>query len=151
MEDKLDAAAVIALKLCLNDESHDVRAMAAWALIKAGDKRAGQACLIQLLNRESCVTLKVLNIIDWMGIDTTPYLTAIKALKTSRLDTLVKNNTKFNPTGDAFARMQDYLLHPDKRPSVNRRGEIEKDEELLKKSERHPQDTNGIPYDEKIP
>jgi len=128
-----------------------VRAMAAWALIKAGNKKDGQDCLIQLLNQESYVTLKVMNIIDWMGVDTTPYLPAIKALKTGKADSLVKNNAKLNPTGDAFARMQDFLIHPDKRPAIDQRGEIEKDEDLLDKAEHNLKDANGKPYDEKLP
>jgi len=151
MENKLDSAAVNALKAGLQDESPDVRVMAAWALIKAGDNKDGQECLIQLLNQESYVTLKVLNVIDWMGVDTAPYLPAIESLKTGKADSLVKNNAKLNPSGDAFARMQDYLLHPDKRPPLARRGEIEKDEEFLKKAELNLKDGKGIPYDEKVP
>ena len=86
MEDKLDAAALKALKDCLHDESHDVRAMAAWALIKAGDNQDGQKCLIQLINQRSYATLRVLNVIDWMGVDTAPYLPAIKSLKPFKPD-----------------------------------------------------------------
>ena len=151
MENKLDSAAVKSLKSCLQDDSLDVRAMAAWALIKSGDKKDAQACLIQLLNQESYATLKVLNVIDWMGSDTAPYLPAIKSLRTGKEDALVKNNIKLNPSGDAFARMQDYLLHPDKRPAIDQRGEISKDEELLKMAELNLKDANGKPYDEKIP
>ncbi|MEI7532998.1 MAG: sulfatase-like hydrolase/transferase [Verrucomicrobiae bacterium] len=151
MQNNLDSAAINALQGCLKDESLDVRAMAAWALIKAGDKKNGQECLIQLLNQESYVTLKVLNIIDWMEVDTTPYLPAIKALKTGKADSLVKNNSKLNPTGDAFARMQDFLLHPDKRPAIDQRGEISKDEDLINKAELNLKDANGKPYDEKLP
>ena len=151
MADQLDSAAVKSLKDCLRDESRDVRVMAAWALIKSGDIKDGQACLIQLLQQESDVTLKVLNVIDWMGVDTAPYLPAIKSLKTGKADLLVKNNSKLNPSGDAFGRMQDYLLNPDKRPPVDRRGEIEKDEALLKKAEQNLKDGKGIPYDEKVP
>ncbi len=51
----------------LKDESHEVRAMAAWLLIKTDNHRdEGYACLIQLLQENSYATLKVLNIIDWM-------------------------------------------------------------------------------------
>jgi hypothetical protein len=51
----------------LNDESHEVRAMAAWLLVKVGEKEKGFQCLGDLLRERSCATLKVLNIIDWMG------------------------------------------------------------------------------------
>ena len=144
MEDKLDSVAVKALKGCLNDESHDVRTMAAWALIKSGDKKDGQECLIQLLHQESYATLRVLNVIDWMGVDTAPYLPAIKSLKN------FKDDNK-DDISSGVKRMQAYLLDPDKRNPIDRRGEIEKDEELLKKAVLNLKDRKGIPYDEKVP
>ncbi len=52
---------------CLNDESHEVRAMAAWLLIRSGNKEDGFECLMQLIEENSYAILKVLNIIDWMG------------------------------------------------------------------------------------
>lgn len=52
---------------CLNDESHEVRAMAAWLLIRSGNKTEGFECLMQLIEDKSYATLKVLNIIDWLG------------------------------------------------------------------------------------
>jgi hypothetical protein len=144
MEDKLDAAARKALKDCLHDESHDVRAMAAWALIKAGDNQDGQSCLIQLINQRSYATLRVLNVIDWMGVDTTPYLVAIKLLK------------PFEPGGlddvnEGVNSLRSYLLNPDKKPSLVARGVIAEDEAWLKKAEQHINDKKGIPYDEKVP
>ena len=144
MEDKLDAAALKSLKDCLNDESHDVRAMAAWALIKAGDTQDGQNCLIQLINQRSYATLRVLNVIDWMGVATTPYLPAIKSLK------------PFKPDGpddvkEGINILKNYLLNPDKKPSLVGRGAIEGDEAWLRKAEHHLKDEHGVPYDEKIP
>ncbi len=141
MADKLDAAAVKALKGCLTDESHDVRAMAAWALIKAGNQPDGQACLIQLLQQNSYAALRVLNVIDWMGVDTAPYLPAIKALQ-GHFTQDIQGEVK---------RMQNFLLNPNKRPSVASRGAIEKDEVFLKKAELNLRDAKGIPYDEKVP
>lgn len=151
MEDKLNAAALNALIKCLNDESHDVRAMAAWALIKAGEEKRGQDCLVQLLNQESYATLKVLNIIDWMGVDTAPYLPAIKSLKTGPGDFLMANSKEMNPQGAAFKDMQDYLVNPNERPPILRRSVIQKDEEILRKAEKNLKDANGKPYDEQIP
>ena len=144
MEDKLDAAALKALKNYLNDESHDVRAMAAWALIKAGDIQDGQSCLIQLINQRSYATLRVLNVIDWMGVDTAPYLAAIKSLKPFKPDGLDDVNEGNNA-------MKNYLLNPDKKPSLVGRGAIEEDEAWLRKAEQHLKEANGVPYDEKIP
>ena len=151
MQNNLDSAAINALQGCLKDESLDVRAMAAWALIKAGDKKNGQECLIQLLNQESYATLKVLNIIDWMGVDTAPYLPAIKSLKTGPGDYLMTNNKEMNPQGVVFKDMQDYLVNPDERPPIYRRSVIQKDEEFIRKAEKNLKDANGKPYEEQIP
>jgi arylsulfatase A-like enzyme len=52
---------------CLNDESHEVRAMAAWLLVRSGHKAEGLECLMQMIEEKSYATLKVLNIIDWLG------------------------------------------------------------------------------------
>jgi len=144
MEDKLAPAAVKALQECLHDESHDVRAMAAWALIKAGDQTDGQACLLQLLHQESYATLKVLNVIDWMGVDTAPYLPAIKSLKDPE-------GIHEDDIQAGVKRMQEYLLDPDKKYSLGGRGVIEKDEANLKKAELNLKDSKGVPYDEKVP
>ena len=141
LADKLDAVAINALKDCLTDESHDVRALAAWALIKAGNQPAGQQCLIQLLHQNSYAVLKVLNVIDWMGVDTAPYLPAIKSLKGHYADD-VQGEIK---------RMQTYLLNPDKRPLIRGRGAIEKDEANLRNAELNLKDAKGNPFDEKIP
>ncbi len=141
MADKLDATALTALKGCLTDESHDVRAMAAWALIKAGEPADGQACLIHMLQQNSYAALRVLNVIDWMGVDTKPYLPAVKALQGHYSDDIE----------DGVKNMQAYLLNPDQRPSLLKRGVIEKDEAYLRKAELNLKDAKGIPYDEKIP
>jgi arylsulfatase A-like enzyme len=54
----------------LKDNSHEVRAMAAWLLIKSKkNKKEGYACLTQLFNQNSYIMLKLLNIIDWMEED----------------------------------------------------------------------------------
>ena len=141
MADKLNTAALKALKGSLTDESHDVRAMAAWALIKAGDKKDGQGCLLQLLQQNSYAALRVLNVIDWMGVDTAAYLPAIKSLKGHYADD-IQGEVK---------RMQNYLLNPDKRPLIRGRGAIEKDEAFLRNAELNLKDAKGVPYDEKIP
>ena len=53
----------------LKDESHEVRAMAAWLLIKTGEKKKGLQCLEDLLEENSYAALTVLNIVDWLGED----------------------------------------------------------------------------------
>lgn len=64
---------------CLDDESHEVRAIAAWAMINAGDKDAGFQCLRELLEQNSYCSLTVLNILDWLGDEGERLLPAVKA------------------------------------------------------------------------
>lgn len=65
---------------CLEDDSHEVRAMAGWLLLRSGDKKKGLQCLEHLLKEDSYATLSVLNIIDWAGDDAKPLLPTIRAL-----------------------------------------------------------------------
>ncbi|MGJ8641879.1 MAG: sulfatase-like hydrolase/transferase [Luteolibacter sp.] len=64
----------------LDDESHEVRAMAAWLLINTGEEAKGFECLDNLLKTKSYATLKVLNIIDWLGEDARLLLPTVKGL-----------------------------------------------------------------------
>lgn len=67
----------------LDDESHHVRAMAAWILYRGGDRQAAQACWNEMLKNDSYASLKILNIIDWIGDGTEPYREAIQACQYS--------------------------------------------------------------------
>jgi len=72
--------AVSALKSQLEDEAHDVRAMAAWGLIRVGEELgAARACLIELLESHSYASMLALNIIDLTNDDLSLYLPAIRA------------------------------------------------------------------------
>lgn len=53
----------------LADPSHEVRALGAWLLIRAGEKEPGLAALEELLREESYAILSVLNIIELIGDD----------------------------------------------------------------------------------
>jgi arylsulfatase A-like enzyme len=64
---------------CLEDESHEVRAMAAWTLINSGEKDAGFECLENLLEQNSYAALTVLNIVDWLNDDGKRMMPAVKA------------------------------------------------------------------------
>ncbi len=66
---------------CLEDDSHEVRAMAGWLLLRSGDKKVGLQCLEHLLKENSYATLSVLNIIDWVGDDAKPLLPTVQSLK----------------------------------------------------------------------
>lgn len=62
------------LKEALNDESHEVRIMAAWALIKLGEKEIGYTCIQNMMIEKSYAVLKIMNVIDWMGEDGKPLI-----------------------------------------------------------------------------
>jgi N-sulfoglucosamine sulfohydrolase len=65
----------------LEDDSHEVRAMAAWLLIKTGEKENGFQCLENLLAQESYASLTVLNMVDWLGDDGLRLMPAVRAFK----------------------------------------------------------------------
>ena len=69
--------------------------MAAWILYRDGDKQTAQDTWNNLLTENSYASLKIFNIIDWIGDDTTPYTEAMK-------------NCTFSHNG-YVKRMQQYL------------------------------------------
>ena len=74
------------IKPLLKDESQEVRAMAAWVLVKKGDKEDGFNCLISMIKNKSYAILSVLNILDWMKVDITPVIPAILELKMDNMN-----------------------------------------------------------------
>jgi HEAT repeat protein len=61
--------AVKTLENALQDESDEVKIMAAWTLVKLGRKETGLGCLRNLLNNGTTTQRKLLNVLDWMGTD----------------------------------------------------------------------------------
>ena len=90
---------------CLKDDSHEVRAMAAWLLVRAGDKPRGLKCLEEVLKQNSYAALSFLNIIDWMGDDGKTLIPLVQSLT-------FKN--------DYEARMQETLLLKYGMPSLQK-------------------------------
>ena len=76
----LDMASI---RRALKDDSHHVRIMAAWIVYRTGDKAAAQACWNALLRESSYASLKIFNIIDWIGDGSEPYAEAMKACQYS--------------------------------------------------------------------
>lgn len=70
-----------AIRNLLADDSHHVRAMAAWAMYRCGEQVVARECWNQLLRESSYASLKVLNIIDWIGEGPESYADSIKACK----------------------------------------------------------------------
>lgn len=68
------------LALHLKDESHEVRAIAAWAQIKSGDKDVGLKCLKNLLEQNSYASLTALNVVDWLGDEGKRLLPTVEAM-----------------------------------------------------------------------
>lgn len=66
------------IRKSLQDDSDHVRAMAAWILYRDGDKADAQQCWNQLLRDSSYASLKVFNIIDWIGDGIEPYTESMK-------------------------------------------------------------------------
>jgi N-sulfoglucosamine sulfohydrolase len=83
------------IRKCLSDDSHHVRAMAAWILYKNGDKKAAQDCWNDMLTNSSYASLKIFNIIDWIGDGHEPYTEAMTACQFSH--------------GDYVNRMKEYM------------------------------------------
>jgi len=93
---------------CLEDESHEVRAMAAWLLVKTGNKQKGLQCLENLIKEESYALLKVLNIVDWMGDDARPLIPAVQAIRFNADHEDIYQN--YSQIQGYQKRMQSYLL-----------------------------------------
>lgn len=53
----------------IDDESHEVRAMAAWLLVRTGAKDKGLNTLLAMLRAPSYATLTLFNMAAWMGED----------------------------------------------------------------------------------
>lgn len=70
-----------ALRRALEDDCHEVRAHAAWALIQQGGAAAepARAALSELLETRSRASLIVLNVLDWMGRGALPLRDSITA------------------------------------------------------------------------
>ena len=64
--------AVKTLENAIQDESDEVKIMAAWTLVKLGRKETGLQCLRNLLNNGTTAQRKLLNVLDWMGADAVP-------------------------------------------------------------------------------
>ena len=60
------ASAVDTLTAALEDDTDEIRVMAAWTLVKLGRKEAGLNCLREMLKESDCEVL-VHNVLDWMG------------------------------------------------------------------------------------
>ncbi|MGJ8639608.1 MAG: sulfatase family protein [Opitutaceae bacterium] len=87
--------------LAIEDESHEVRAMAAWLLIQTGKKDPGLACLNDLIQQHSYALVTVFNIADWIGDDAEALLPEMKKLN---LVEKWKNQFKYE------IRMRDNVL-----------------------------------------
>ena len=72
--DKEAAPAAPILTKALKDESHEIRMMAAWTLVKLGRKDQGLACLRELLWEQTTNESMLHNVLDWMGEPALPLI-----------------------------------------------------------------------------
>ena len=85
-------------KMAINDNSDEVKAMAAWTLIKNDEREKGINCLHKMIEDDSYAMLKILNIVDWLGKDGEALIPFVQA-------------KKFD---DKYCqRMQSYLIRKD--------------------------------------
>ncbi len=83
------------IRAALEDDCHHVRCMAAWILYRAGDTKTAQDCWNEMLENDSYASLKIFNVIDWIGDGFEPYREAMEACDFSH--------------GGYVARMQAYV------------------------------------------
>ena len=86
------------LSKALADNSHAVRAMAAYALHARGERDLARKTLLDLLHQESHATLLVLNIIAWLNEDPAYFEDKIKGTRNQQLKPYVqkmKENLSF--------------------------------------------------------
>ena len=74
----LDHGSIV--EAAVKDDSHEVRAMAAWLAINTNNQRLGRRTLKALLAEPSYALLSVLNILDWMGAEGDVLDESVKAL-----------------------------------------------------------------------
>jgi len=70
--EKNAAGAADTIEKALQDDSDEVKIMAAWTLVKLGKKEAGLGCLRDLLNNGTTAERKLHNVLDWMDDDALP-------------------------------------------------------------------------------
>lgn len=89
--------------MAINDESDEIRAMAAWLLINTGQREKAYACFKDLLgdvgsfyktDPPSYAVLSVLNILDWMGEDARELLPVIRLQAFEHNDPRVIKNAR---------------------------------------------------------
>lgn len=68
------ASSVQVLERALEDESHEVRSMAAWTLVKLGQEQKALACLEELLFKGNHCNEMLHNVLDWMGEPALPLI-----------------------------------------------------------------------------
>lgn len=92
------APAKNSLEKLLNDESHNVRLMAAWTLIDMDGSKKAYDCIEDMIRNDSYAMVEIFNVLDWMGNKNEPLLPTVKAWKGEQRD------------GSA-REMKDYLLN----------------------------------------
>ena len=68
------------------DASDEIRALAAWLLIRTGEKEAGYGCIRDLLSQRSYACMTILDMVDWMDeADAQMLVPAVRNLDTDKV------------------------------------------------------------------
>ncbi len=87
---KKDAApGTEAVAKALKDESHQVRIMAAWTMVRLSRSEEGLGCLRNLLKDGTTAGRKLYNVLDWMGEDALPLIREYVESKPRKLDKII--------------------------------------------------------------
>ena len=68
--------------------------MAAWVLIKNDQQAEGLKVLRAMLVEKSYATLKILNVVDWIGAAAAPLLPVIDSLKLNKYEARVQETLR---------------------------------------------------------
>ena len=83
------APATDAIAKALNDESHQVRIMAAWTAVKLGRSKEGLGCLQNLLKNGTTAQRKLYNVLEWMDEDALPLIKEYVESKPKKLHKII--------------------------------------------------------------
>ncbi|MFK7811358.1 MAG: sulfatase-like hydrolase/transferase [Maribacter sp.] len=83
----------------LNDESHEVQAMAAWYLYQIGEKEVSLECLKELINTNTYAAMKTLTVVHWIGKDAKVLIPALQSMKVEGKYTIRKKKIVLESLG----------------------------------------------------
>lgn len=87
--------------MAIDDESDEIKAMAAWLLVNAGEKKKGIDALKDMIENRTYAMVMVLNVVDWIGDEAKSLLPLINSIE---FEDAFKNEHKYEK------RIQNHVL-----------------------------------------